>query len=93
MAWLRSEEEVDALIEEMMKKGKGKYITQSVVFSKTNPRHLDLLKKVLMSSESFSGFTREVLAEKFSDVGIQPTSNGLSKTEPVIEKKDTGNFL
>lgn len=90
MAWLRTEEEVDTLIEEMMKKGKGKYITQSVVFRKTNPRHIELLKKALMSSESFSGFTKEILAEKFSGTGIETVSH---PEISVVEKKDTGNFL
>jgi len=67
MAFIRTEDEANQLIEEMMKKGKGKYITQSVVFNKQNPRHIGLLRRVLMSSESFGGFVREVLAEKFSD--------------------------
>lgn len=93
MAFIRSEEEANALIEEMMKKGKGKYITQSVVFRKTNPRHIELLKKVLMSSESFGGFTREVLAEKFSGVQIHPINNNTSPVQEKIEKKDIGNFL
>lgn len=93
MAWLRSEEEVDALIEEMMKKGKGKYITQSVTFRRDSPRQLELLKKVLMSSESFSGFTREVLTEKFNGVGIQPANYNSITTDEKVEKKDTGNFL
>lgn len=94
MAFLRTEEEVDKLIEEMMTKGKGKYITQSVVFNKKNPRHMELLKKTLMSSESFGGFMREVLSEKFSDTGITEV---VKKPEPqpveTVEKKDTGNFL
>lgn len=93
MAFIRTEEEANALIEEMMKKGKGKYITQSVVFRKTNSRHIELLKKTLMSSESFSGFTREVLAEKFNGDSIQQTDNRRFPTEEKIEKKDTGNFL
>ena len=93
MGWLRSEEEVDELIEEMLKKGKGKYVTQSVVFNKSNARHMDLLKKVLMSSESFSGFTRELIAEKFSGKDIQVVGNDSSPIEEKVEKKDTGNFL
>jgi hypothetical protein len=93
LAWLRTEEEVDALIAEMMKKGKGKYITQSVVFRKTNPRHMELLKKALMSSESFGGFTKELLAEKFSGIGIETVNHESPTVDDKIEKKDTGNFL
>ena len=93
MGFIRSEEEVNVLIEEMMKKGKGNYITQSVVFRKTNSRHVELLKKALMSSESFSGFTRELLAEKFSESPIQQADNRSFPIVEKIEKKDTGNFL
>lgn len=93
MAFIRTEEEANKLIEKMMKKGKGDYITQSVVFRKDNPRHVELLKKVLMSSESFGGFTREVLAEKFSGVPIEQSVNRAATIEEKIEKKDVGNFL
>jgi hypothetical protein len=93
MAFIRTEEEANKLIAEMMKKGKGNYITQSVVFRKTNARHIELLKKALMSSESFSGFTREVLAEKFSGSLIQQADNRSLPIEEKIERKDTGNFL
>lgn len=92
MAWLRSEEEAEQLIEEMLKKGKGKYITQGVVFNKTNPREMELLKKALMSATSFSGLTKEMLTHKFNGVPLQQSVATEVKTEE-IKKKDTGNFL
>ena len=94
MAWLRSEEEVDELIEEMLKKGKGKYITQGVVFNKSSPREMDLLKKALMSATSFSGLTKEMLTHKFNGIDLASTNlTPDSQIEETIEKKDTGNFL
>lgn len=92
MAWLRSEEEAEQLIEEMLKKGKGKYITQGVVFNKTNPREMELLKKALMSATSFSGLTKEMLTHKFNGISLQQNEIIEEKTEE-IKKKDTGNFL
>ena len=38
MTWLRTEEEVEMMIEEMSSRSKGKYITQGVAFNKTCPR-------------------------------------------------------
>lgn len=92
MAWLRSEEEAEQLIEEMLKKGKGKYITQGVVFNKTNPREMELLKKALMSATSFSGLTKEMLTHKFNGISLQQNEIIEGKTEE-IKKKDIGNFL
>jgi hypothetical protein len=70
MGWIRSEEEVDALIEEMLKKGKGDYVTQGVAFNKSSPRQMELLKKTLMSSSSFGGYVKDMLAFKFSEVKL-----------------------
>lgn len=92
MAWLRSEEEAEQLIEEMLKKGKGKYITQGVVFNKTNPREMELLKKALMSATSFSGLTKEMLTHKFNGISLQQNEIIEGKPEE-IKKKDVGNFL
>lgn len=92
MGHIRSEQEAEELIEEMMKKGKGNYITQSVTFRKNNPRQIELLKKALMNSESFSGFVRGLLTEKFNENGVQIV-NDLKPVENQVEKKDTGNFL
>lgn len=92
MGHIRSEQEVDEIIEELMKKGKGNYITQSVTFRKSNPRQIELLKHALMNSESFSGLVRGLLTEKFSDNGTQVV-NELKPVEDKAQKKDTGNFL
>jgi len=95
MIWLRSEEEVDALIEEMKNRGKGKYITQGVAFNKTCPRQMELLKKSLMSSASFSGLAKEVLAVKFSETENSPHNQPSTRTLPTIKSKPTnlGNFI
>lgn len=69
MTWLREEEEVDRLIEDMIKRSRGKYITQGVAFNKDCPRQMDLLKKSLMASVSFSGLAKELLAIKFKKDG------------------------
>lgn len=95
MAWIRSEEEVDEMIMEMLKKGNGKYITQSVLFKKDSEVQMELLKKVLMSSTSFGAFVKQVLAEKFDGVELNNISNNKNNanSSPPIEKKDIGNFL
>lgn len=88
MEVIRSEEEVDKMIEEL-KNSKGRYITQGISFSKTNERHLEMLKYVLLRSQSFSGFMKELLArEVYSEVEVKSTP----KKEDV-KKVDTGNFL
>ena len=92
MGYIRSEEEADKLIEKMMNKGKGDYITQSVTFRKDNPRQMELLKKAMMSSESFSSMVREMLHREFSGDEIQSASPS-KPVEETPEKKDTGNFL
>lgn len=67
MAILRTEEEVDRIIEELLQKGNGKYITQSVLFKKDSPQQIELLKNVLMRSTSFGGYVRRVLTHKFNE--------------------------
>jgi len=90
MAFIRSEEEVDEMIEEMLQKGSGKYITQSVLFKKDSEIQMDLLKKVLMSSTSFGAFVKQVLAEKFENRDVSVKSQPIQQQLP---KKDTGNFF
>ena len=94
MGYIRSEEEADKLIEKMMNKGKGDYITQSVTFRKDNPRQMELLKKAMMRSESFSSLVREMLHREFNEDEVKPVqqSNPVDP-EPIPERKDTGNFL
>ena len=100
MGYLRSEEEVELMIEEMKRKSKGKYITQGVTFNKESERQMELLKYALMYSTSFSGLGKELIADKFeSDLSRNKTKNTSSQlsdktnTVEVVEKKDTGNFL
>lgn len=92
MAWLRSEEEVEEMIEEMLQKGNGKYITQSVLFKKDSEKQMELLKKALMSSTSFGAFVKQVLSEKFDGVEFDNNKTNAQQHEK-IERKDTGNFL
>ncbi|MCL1700863.1 hypothetical protein [Lysinibacillus sp. Bpr_S20] len=61
MAIIRSEEEAERIIEELLQKGKGKYITQSVLFKKDSPQQMELLKNVLMRSTSFGDYARRAL--------------------------------
>lgn len=97
MGYIRTEEEVNRMIDEMVKKSKGRYITQGVSFNKENERHLELLKMVLLRSQSFSGFVKELLA-KMNDlpdtphVYYQPLSQQTNGQEP-IPQIGTGNFL
>lgn len=97
MGYLRSEEEAEAMINEMKRKSKGKYITQAVTFSKESERQMELLKFALMHSTSFSGFGKELIAEKYeSETKPQANNNSPSPTfkhTEIVEKKNTGNFL
>lgn len=93
MVWIRSEEEVDKLIDEMLKRSNGKYITQSVTFKKDDTIQMELLKKALMSSTSFSSFIKQILSEKFDSVKLNNTSTEYKQEENIIPKKNTGNFL
>ena len=63
MAIIRSEDEVERIIEELLQKGKGKYITQSVLFKKDSPQQMELLKNVLMRSTSFGDYARRALVD------------------------------
>jgi len=91
---LRSEQEIDIMIEEMKSRSKGKYITQGVSFNKTCPRQMALLKSALMESASFSGLAKEMLALRFDEhkqiQGI--TRNGFSEPEKP-KTKNIGNFI
>ncbi|MGE7840793.1 hypothetical protein ACQKNX_08370 [Lysinibacillus sp. NPDC093712] len=98
MGYLRSEEEVEAMIEEMKKKSKGKYITQGVTFNKESERHMELLKYALMYTTSFSGLGKELLADKFEkdiskNKSINKSVQDYNSAIDTVEKKNTGNFL
>ena len=96
MAWVKSEEEADKMIEEMLNKNsKSKYITQSVLFKKDSSTQMELLKKSLMSATSFGEFIRQLLAEKFDGVDFDSGNgmNGNSRNKDEISKKNVGNFF
>lgn len=94
---MRTEQEVDAMIEDMTARTKGKYITQGVSFNKTCPRQMALLKKALMLSVSFSGLAKEVLALRFSDSNPSYSNNTSNMSTNQVNKapksKSVGNFL
>lgn len=92
MEWHRTEAEVDIMIENMVARNKGKYITQGVSFNKTCPRQMGILKNALMSSASFSGLIKELLATHFSGTPINvPPSTHIEDKQP--KAKNVGNFL
>ena len=90
---IRTEEEVDKMLDEMVNRTKGAYITQGVSFNKTCPRQMGLLKKALMSSVSFSGLVKEILAVNFNgEQSVVPQPLIIEQPKPV-KKKNIGNFL
>ncbi len=84
MAWIRSEEEVNKMIEDMKNKNRNKYITQGVTFNKDSESHMQLLKYCLMYSSSFSGLVKELIANRFNEV---PTNN--TTDIPIIQNNNT----
>lgn len=93
MSFIRDEEEVDEMIEEMLQKGNGKYITQSVLFKKDSPKQMELLKKVLMSSTSFGAFVKQVLAKEFDEGYVENKSASNQQSSSNMPKRDIDNFL
>jgi hypothetical protein len=93
------------MIDEMIKRNKGKYITQGVSFNKECPRQMELLKKSLMSSVSFSGLAKEMLALRFENKGLDIAFGVMGKgsmeihhapVPPQVEEpkmKNVGNFI
>lgn len=61
-----NEENVDDIIQNLIERTKGKYITQGVSFNKTCPRQIALLRNSLLASASFSGLAKEMLALRFN---------------------------
>lgn len=92
MEWHRTEEEVDIMIKNMVARNKGRYITQGVSFNKTCPRQMNLLKKALMSSSSFSGLVKEMLATNFDNQFISPSVSVATENKQP-KTKNVGNFL
>lgn len=77
----KTEQEVDQLIEEMVKRTKGNYITQGVSFNKTCPKSLGLLKQVLMEFPTFGGGMKQMLIERYQ-------KNIQNKKSTVTQKKE-----
>jgi hypothetical protein len=70
---VRSEAEVDKMIEDMKTRTKGDYINQGVSFRKDCPRQMRLLKLALMNSSTFGGLIKELLALRFSSTPSDQT--------------------
>lgn len=89
MGFIRTEEEVDMMIAEMIRKTKGKYITQGVSFNKDSARQMQLLKMVLMRSNSFSGFIKEMLAHDESGDEVRIPLKSLMNNMGGLQIRDT----
>lgn len=61
-----NEDNIEAVLKNMIERTKGTYITQGVSFNKTCPRQMSLLKDSLLASASFSGLAKEALALRFN---------------------------
>lgn len=85
MTWLRTEEEVDIMIEKMVNKNSGKYITQGVAFDKNSESQMKLLKMVLMSSYSFGAMIKELIADRFIQDANIPITRNHTPTETLKE--------
>jgi hypothetical protein len=94
---MRTEEEVNQMVDEMIARTKGKYITQGVSFNKECPRQIGMLKKALMSSVSFSGLAKEMLALRFDEhYKATPMFGNMGNGMDIGSKpksKNVGNFL
>src|SRR5437763_9264848 len=93
---LRSEAEVDKMVSELVQRTKGKYVTQGVAFNKNSEKQLRLLKLVLMESDSFSGFIKDLLMVRYLSsqsipiIGNNPT---IQKIEEVEEDRSIKNNM
>lgn len=88
---MRTEEEVDLMIENMIAKTKGNYITQACAFNKKCPRQMKMLKQALIDSVSFSGLVKEMIALRFDEKTQITKSNTveLQQTTQVEESQHT----
>ncbi|AYP68223.1 hypothetical protein PQE75_gp091 [Bacillus phage vB_BcoS-136] len=90
---MRTEEDVNKMIYDMVKRTKGKYITQACAFNKDCPRQMEMLKQALMSSVSFSGLVKEMLAMKFGGNFVNSSPSLPITIKQETKKKNVGNFL
>lgn len=93
MAWIRSEKEVEEIINGLLTKGKGKHITQSVLFKKDSEQQLDMLRHVLRRSTSFGEYMRQLIINDMNDSNSRENDDKPYTIEQRISKKDTGNFF
>lgn len=92
---MRTEQEIDKLIEDMKSRTKGAYLTQGVAFNKNCPRQMEWLKRALMSSASFSGLAKELLAMRFSGnlTSYTPSIDSGGQVSMENKKRNVKNFL
>lgn len=90
---MRTEEGVNKMIDEMINRTKGKYITQGCSFNKECPRQMAMLKQALMSSVSLSGLVKEVLALRFNREIVQSTVQNNFQETLKPKSKNIGNFI
>jgi len=82
-----TEENVDQYLEELVQKARNKnktYIVQGVSFNIDCPREMELLRKALLASKSFSGLVKDTLSLRFNGGYVAP----VVKREEVEEVKE-----
>ena len=70
-----TEENVDQYLEELVQKTRNKnktYIVQGVSFNIDCPREMELLRKALLASKSFSGLVKDTLSLRFNGGYVAP---------------------
>jgi hypothetical protein len=93
MKKVRTEEEVDAMIEDLIKRNPNSdFITQGVSFSKYCPRQLNELKQWLMFSKSFSGAVKHVGAIFFSG-SIQQSSQQFPQNNTYTSQTNNSEMI
>lgn len=81
-----TEDNVDKYLEELVQKTRKKnktYIVQGVSFNIDCPREMELLRKALLASKSFSGLVKDTLSLRFNGGYVPP----VVKKEEVEEVK------
>ena len=97
---MRTEEEVNRLVDDMKSRNKGAYLTQGVAFNKECPRQMELLKYALKRSVSFSGLVKELLALSLNGGGrvsnletlVAPTLT-VSHEAPTTRREQVANTV
>ena len=82
-----TEENVDEYLKELVEKARSKnktYIIQGVSFNIDCPREMELLRKALLASKSFSGLVKETLSLRFNGGYVAP----IVKKEEVSKQEE-----